>query len=161
MRTTAQVTWKGRLSFDGTAGTGFSVPLGAKRGVGGDEDGFGPMELLAVGLAGCTAMDVISILQKKRQKITNFDVKVSADRAEQHPKVFTKAVVEYVFTGHGVDESAVVRAIELSATRYCSAQAMFQEIFPISLEYSIYEEQEGGESKLVVQGSYSLPQEAV
>jgi len=161
MATTAKVTWKDRLSFDATASTGFSVPLGARREVGGDEDGFGPMEMLAVGLAGCTAMDVISILRKKRQKISDFEVEVIADRAEQHPKVFTEAGLKYLVSGHGVDESAVLRAIELSATRYCSALAMFQDIIPISLDYVIYEDQQDGERKLVAKGSYSLPQKTL
>ncbi|MFU8773586.1 MAG: OsmC family protein [Anaerolineales bacterium] len=160
MGTTAKVTWKEGLSFEGKAGSGFTMPLGARSYVGGAEDGFGPMELLATGLAGCTAMDVISILQKKRQNITDFEVNVNADRAEEHPKVFTKAVIEYLVTGHGVDESAVVRAIELSVTRYCSAHAMFKKIIPISLEYSIYEDQEDGSRKQVAKGSYTLPEEA-
>jgi putative redox protein len=160
MGTTAKVTWKGGLSFDGRAGSGFSVPLGVKS-EGSEEVGFRPMELLATGLAGCTAMDVISILEKKRQKINVFEVKVSTERANEHPKVFTKAVLVYIVTGNEVDESAVVRAIELSATRYCPAQAMFQKIFPISLHYEIYEGEDEGSRKLKFEGSYSLPEEAV
>jgi putative redox protein len=82
----AKVNWKGRLSFTGTADTGFTLPLGANPKVGGDNDGFRPMELMALSLAGCTAMDVISILTKKRQEVTGFEVQVHADRAEEHPK---------------------------------------------------------------------------
>jgi putative redox protein len=74
----ANVIWQQGLTFTGTADTGFQVPLGAASAVGGDDDGFKPMELLAVGLAGCTAMDVISILQKKRQHVTGFEVRVHA-----------------------------------------------------------------------------------
>jgi putative redox protein len=159
MGTTAKVTWKEGLSFEGKAGSGYSIPLGVKSEADDEKYGFGPMELLATGLAGCTAMDVISILEKKRQKISEFEVRVNAERAEKHPKVFTKAVLEYIVTGHEVDESAVVRAIELSATRYCPAQAMFQKIFPIELEYEIYEDQDKGGRKLISQGSYSLPEE--
>jgi putative redox protein len=136
----AKVTWRGQLSFQGTANTGFSVPLGAEAGVGGAEDGFRPLELIATGLAGCTAMDVISILQKKRQEVTAFEVRVHATRAEAHPKVFTSAEIEYHVTGRNVDEAAVLRAIELSATRYCPAQAMLSKVFPIQLKYSIYED---------------------
>jgi putative redox protein len=120
----AKVTWKGKLSFDGTADSGFSIPLGAKTEVGGDDDGFRPLELLLIGLAGCTAMDVISILQKKRQDVTGFEVKVSGTRAADHPKVFTAISIEYLVTGRGLDRESVERAVELSETKYCSAQAM-------------------------------------
>ena len=139
----AKVTWHERMTFTGTADSGFKVPLGADLSVGGDNDGFRPLELMAVSLAGCTAMDVISILQKKRQEVTGFEVKINANRAEEHPKVFTAAIIEYHVSGKNVDEKAVARAIELSATRYCPAQAMLAQVFPMALKYFLYEE--GGE----------------
>jgi putative redox protein len=148
----AKSTWKGGLSFTGTADSGFAVPLGAKAEVGGDSDGFRPMELIAIGLAGCTAMDVISILRKKRQQVTAFEVQVNAERAEKHPKVFTGAVIEYIVSGHGLTESAVKRALELSATRYCPAQTMLGAVFPIALKYYIYEDKSGDERELVQAG---------
>lgn len=157
----AKVTWKGRLSFTGTADTGFDVPLGAKASVGGDEDGFKPVELIAVSLAGCTAMDVISILSKKRQDVTAFEVQVEAERAEEHPKVITSAVVHYYITGHDVDEAAVVRSIELSATRYCPAQAMLKDVFPIELKYHIYEDEGEGQRSLLISGDYKVPDSKV
>lgn len=135
----AKVTWKGRLSFTGTADTGFSVPLGASPAVGGDNDGFRPMELIATGLAGCTAMDVISILQKKQQQVSGFEVRVQAEQASEHPHVFTHIVIEYVVSGHHVDPAAVDRAIELSATKYCSAQAMLAKVVPIEHKVTILE----------------------
>ncbi len=135
----AEVSWKGGLAFMGTSDSGFEVALGADPAVGGSGDGFRPMELMAVSLAGCTAMDVISILQKKRQEVTAFEVKVRAARAEEHPKVFTSAVIEYEVTGRGVQEAAVRRSIELSAERYCPAQGMLAKVMPIELEYVIYE----------------------
>ena len=76
------------MTFTGTADSGFSVPLGGNPKFGGDNDGFRPMELIATGLAGCTAMDTISILQKKRQEVTDFEVNVHAERAKEHPSVF-------------------------------------------------------------------------
>lgn len=139
----AKVTWKGGLSFDGTADTGFIVPLGAEAQVGGNEDGFRPMELLITGLAGCTAMDVVSILQKKRQELTAFEVRVHAERATEHPKVIIRAVIEYTITGKSIDAAAVLRAIELSATRYCPAQAMLGKVFPMELKFHIYEDTDG------------------
>jgi len=155
----AKVTWKGGLKLDGTADTGFHVPISAAVAVGGDGQGFKPMELIATGLAGCTALDVISILQKKRQDVTDFEVQVHARRAPEHPKVFTRAVIEYIISGHGVDEAAVKRSIELSATRYCPAQAMFKDVFPIELKYSIFEAGEDGERKLIKSGEYSISAE--
>ena len=133
----AKVTWKSRMTFDGTADSGFTLPLGTDPGVGGDNDGFRPLELFLVGLAGCTAMDVISILSKKRQEVTDFDVTVEAERAKEHPKVFTKVKLEYNVTGKNIDEKAVQRAIELSETRYCPAQAMLAHSVAIQSSYSI------------------------
>ena len=155
----AKVTWNGRLSFTGSAETGFELPLGAEAGVGGDNDGFRPMELIVTGLAGCTAMDVISLLKKKKQQITAFEVRVHAERASEHPKVITSAVIEYTLSGQAIDEAAVLRAIELSAVRYCPAQAMFAQIFPITLKYLIYEDMDG-QPRLVKSGEYQTVQAA-
>lgn len=157
----AKVTWHGRLTFTGSADSGFEVPLGSDPAVGGDNDGLRPMEMLAIGLAGCTAMDVISILLKKRQEVTQFEVQVHAERATEHPKVFTNAVVEYLVTGRNVEEEAVARAIELSAVRYCPAHAMFSKLFPIELKYHIFEEQGDGQRALVKSGVYTPVQEQV
>ena len=153
----ATVAWRQGLSFTGKADTGFEVPLGADPEVGGANDGFRPLELMAVSLAGCTAMDVISILTKKKQEVTAFEVKVHAKQAEEFPKVFTQAVITYLVTGHGVDEAAVLRAIELSATKYCPAQAMLGKVVPMELVYEIYEEENNGKPRLATQGKYQPP----
>jgi len=150
----ANVTWHQGMSFSGTADSGFKVPLGTGAEVAGSAGGFRPLELMAVSLAGCTAMDVISILEKKKQAVTAFEVKVDADRADQHPMVFTHAVITYVVTGHAVDVSAVVRAIELSTTKYCPALAMLGKVFPIELVYEIYEDTSDGKLVLVKNGEY-------
>jgi putative redox protein len=135
----AKVIWQQGLTFTGTADSGFSVPLGADPGVGGAGDGFRPLELMAVSLAGCTAMDVISILKKKRQDVTAFEVSVHAERAQEHPRVFTQIKVEYLVTGHHVEQAAVERAMELSKTTYCPAQAMLARVAEIELSYQIIE----------------------
>ena len=155
----AKVTWQENMAFTGTADSGFNIQLDAKQEVGGEGKGFVPMELMAVSLAGCTAMDVISILRKKRQDVTDFEVQVEAPRAEQHPKVFTRATIDYIVTGHNVDEKAVVRAIELTAKSYCPAQAMLGKAMPIDLRYQIFEDA-GGEKKLVAEGVYA-PEKAL
>jgi putative redox protein len=136
----AKATWRKGLSFTGSAaGSGFTLPLGADPQVGGVNDGFRPLELLAVGLAGCTAMDVISILEKKRQPVTAFEVRVHTDLAEEHPHVFTKVLIEYVVTGKGVEREAVERAVGLSETKYCSAMAMLRKAAPIQSRITIVE----------------------
>jgi putative redox protein len=135
----ANVKWQQRMTFTGTADTGFSVPLGAIPAVGGDNDGFKPIELMLVSLAGCTAMDVISILQKKRQDVHAFDVRVQADRKEDHPKVFTHITLEFIITGKDIDEPSVRRAVDLSAEKYCAAQAMLSPVVPIEHKITIHE----------------------
>jgi putative redox protein len=148
----AEVIWKGRLTFTGNADSGFEVPLGSYPEVGGDDDGFRPMELMALSLAGCTAMDVISILTKKRQEVNDFRVKVKADRSDQHPKVFTRAKIEYHISGKDIQENAVTRSIELSADAYCPAQAMLGEVIPLELCYLIYEGDKIEDADLVLEG---------
>jgi putative redox protein len=150
----AQVQWKGRLTFQGTADSGFEVPLGSYPEVGGDDDGFRPMELMALSLAGCTAMDVISILNKKREKVSDFQVKVKTERAKEHPKVFTKATIEYHVAGTEVAENSLTRAMELSADAYCPAQAMLGKVIPLELTYFIYEGESISTADLVIEGHY-------
>ena len=135
----AKVTWQGNLTFEGTANSGFKVSLGTEPEVGGNNDGFKPMELLLTGLAGCTAMDVISILKKKKQDVTDFEVKAHADRAQDHPRVFTHIVLEYIITGHHVDPVAVQRSIELSEIKYCPAQAMLKKAVAIEHKITLLE----------------------
>jgi len=132
------VTWRRGLSFTGTADSGFQVPLGADASVGGDNDGFRPLELMAVSLAGCTAMDVISILRKKGQEVDAFEVRVHSERAEEHPRVFTKMHITYVVSGRAIDQAAFERAIELSVTRYCPAQAMLSKAVQITHAHEIH-----------------------
>ncbi len=149
----AKVTWQENMVFTGEAESGFTIQLDAKKEVGGEGRGFVPMELMALSLAGCTAMDVISILRKKRQDVTNFEVRVDAPRAETHPKVFTRATIDYLVTGHNVEEAAVLRALQLTAESYCPAQAMLGKVMPIELRYQVFEDM-AGENKLVAEGVY-------
>jgi putative redox protein len=135
----ATVTWKGRMTFEGTSDSGFKVPLGTISETGGDNDGFRPLELFAVGLAGCTGMDVISILAKKRMEVKTFEIKVHADRAIEHPKVFTNILIEYIISGHQLGREWVEKAVELSETKYCPAQAMLVKAVSISHKIAIIE----------------------
>ena len=135
----SKVVWKGRMAFTGSSDSGYLIPLDAKKRAGGHEMGFQPLQLFAIGLVGCTGMDVISILQKKRQEVTEFEVSAHIERAEEHPKVFTKIVIEYKVTGKGIDQQSVERAVELSETRYCPAQAMLEKAAEITHKITILE----------------------
>jgi putative redox protein len=135
----AKVKWHGNMSFTGSADTGFELPLDSHPDVGGNNQGFRPMELMALSLAGCTGMDVISILRKKRQDVVDFEVRVHTEQQEEHPHVFTLMAVEYVVKGRGVDPKAVARAIELSSTKYCPAQAMLGQVTRVETSYTIQE----------------------
>jgi putative redox protein len=129
--------WKQGLSFKGNApGSGFSLDIDGEPEVGGG-GGLTPMELLALGLAGCTAMDVISILQKKRQEVSAFAVHVKTQRKEEHPKVWTHALIEYIVTGKNIDPAAVERAIQLSSEKYCPAQNMLKQTVQIETRYEV------------------------
>ena len=146
------LAWKGGLAFEGVADSGFMQTLDAEEAVGGNNSAARPMEFIAMGLAGCTGMDVISILQKKRQPVVGFQVKAHLRREHEHPKVFSSAVIEYLVTGKNVDEAAVLRAIELSAEKYCPVHTMLSKAFPIQMIYKIFDE-DG--NTLLKQGSYT------
>lgn len=120
----AKAIWKGGMAFTGVNDEGYLVPMDSSAKAGGRDLGFRPLQLLAIGLAGCTGMDVISILQKKRQDVTGFQVNAEVERAAEHPKVFTKIILTYTVKGKNLDLQAVERAVELSETKYCGAQAM-------------------------------------
>jgi len=116
---TALVRWDGEMHLLAEAGSGCRLEMDD----GGGRPGFSPSELLVVGLAGCTALDVVSILAKKRQKVATYEVAVVGERREAHPKVFTDMTVEHRVDGDPLDPEAVRRAIELSATKYCTVTA--------------------------------------
>jgi putative redox protein len=149
------LNWKGRMFFEGVSETGFVQKMDAEEAAGGQNGAARPMEFIAIGLAGCTGMDVISILQKKKQPVTDFQVQVHAPRSEDHPKVFSSAVIEYRVSGRDVDETALLRAIELSAEKYCPAQAMLGKAFPMQLIYKIFDD-DG--TTLIKQGEYIAKQ---
>ncbi len=136
----AEVMWTGPgLRLLGDVEDGPAIVVDSKGGTYGTHTGLTPMELVLLGLAGCTAMDVISIMAKKRQPLTNLQVKVEAELAEEYPKVFTKIRVEYIAYGHELDEQALISAIKLSEESYCSVQGMLKEVAEISSTYRFVE----------------------
>ncbi|HOU12552.1 MAG TPA: OsmC family protein [Anaerolineae bacterium] len=138
--TNVQVTWMGPgMRMVGDVEGGPAIILDSSSPEYGTHSGPSPMELLLLGLAGCTAMDVISIMAKKRQPMTNLQIKVQGERADTHPRIWTKIHLEYIAYGQGVSETALARAIELSESTYCSVHAMLSKAAEITTSYRIVE----------------------
>jgi putative redox protein len=127
------------MHFTGTLDT-YTIELDAAAEAGGMGAGPQPVRLLLLAIAGCTAMDVLSILRKKRQRISGLQVSVSGARAAEHPRVYSAISITYTVTGTAVDAQAVARAIELSETRYCPAIAMLGATAPITSRFEIAED---------------------
>ena len=119
----AHATWGGGMRFDITTGSGHTLTLDVAEQDGGQNSGPTPTDLLVVGLAGCTGMDVISVLAKMLQELTRLEISVHGVRQDEHPQVFRDITVEYVFTGRSLRAESVQRAIELSETKYCTVGA--------------------------------------
>ena len=130
--------WKGDAAFNGFNPAGVTVQMGPYKG----EPGISPMEMLLLGVAGCTGMDIISILGKKRQIINRFDVQVRGKRAEAHPRVYTEIEVIYHLWGDQIDQKAVEQAIQLSHDKYCSASAMLSAAAKLSTQYVLHNTEE-------------------
>lgn len=126
--------WLGENAFEGKNPSGGCVQLGTWHG----QNGISPMELLLIGVAGCTGMDIVSILEKQRQKMLGFKLLVRGKRANEFPKVYTEIDVVYLLVGEQLDPTAVERAIQLSEEKYCSASAMMRPTAKIRSYYRIY-----------------------
>jgi putative redox protein len=127
----------GSIGLLGKADSGHWVPMDASPKVGGYSGATGPLELVLIGLGGCTGMDVLSILAKKRVKVDDFEVEVEADRAEEHPKTLRDIKIKFIIYGEGIKDKDVARAIELSETTYCSVAAMLRDHTTIETSYEI------------------------
>ena len=120
----ARARWVEGMAFMGEAGSGHAVMMDGAPEYGGRNIGIRPMEMLLIGLAGCTGFDVVSILKKGRESVTGCDVEVEAQRAETDPKVFTKIHLSYRISGKGLSRDKAERAVTLSKEKYCSASIM-------------------------------------
>ena len=127
------------ITFAGKAGSNNWVMMDGPADFGGSGAAIRPKELLLLSLGGCTGSDVASILQKKRVKLDGFEMNIEADMSEDHPKVYTKINIEYVFYGKDIKEADVERAIELSQTKYCGVTAMLQKAMEITHSFRIEE----------------------
>jgi len=139
MASKARIKWIEGSRFIGESGSGHAVVMEGLPAEGEVAVGIRPMEMLLLGMGGCTAIDVISILQKAREHVTDCVAEIEADRAETVPKVFTKIHVHFIVTGRGLKDSAVDRAIKLSAEKYCSASLMLGKTATITHDYEIRE----------------------
>jgi putative redox protein len=125
------------MSFVGESGSGHSVVMDGAPDAGGRNLGVRPMEMLLLGLGGCTAFDVISILRKSRQQMVDCEVELEAERAEDIPKVFTRIHVHFIVSGKDLDQNRVARAVELSADKYCSASRMLAKTAEITHDFEV------------------------
>lgn len=135
----AKIKWVDNVMFVGESGSGHSVVMDGPPESGGQNLGIRPMEMLLLGLGGCTSFDVLSILKKSRQNVMDCVAEITAERAETEPKVFTKIHVHFIVTGKDIKEKQVQRAIELSAEKYCSASIMLAKSAEVTHDYEIVE----------------------
>jgi len=136
----ANVKWVSGLSLMGKGGSNHWIPMDANEELGGFNAASRPMELFLIGLGGCTGMDVLSILKKKRIPLTDFEIQVEAEQAEDYPKIFTKIKIHFIVHGKNINKIDVERAIELSETKYCSASAMLRKTAQMETSYQIIED---------------------
>ena len=133
----ATVSWVKERTFLGESGSGHAVVMDGAPESGGRNLGCRPMEMMLLGLGGCTAFDVVMILEKSREKVTRCEVALEAERAGEDPKVFTRVKLTYTLSGENLKPATVERAIQLSSDKYCSASKMFEKTAVITHEWKI------------------------
>ncbi len=133
----ARISWQEGVSFRGETDSGHTVLMDGAQEAGGKNLGPRPMEMILLGLGGCTAFDVVLILRKSRQMVTDCQIEIEAQRAPTDPKVFTRIHLHFIVTGKELNPQQVERAINLSAEKYCSASMMLRETVNITHDYMI------------------------
>lgn len=136
--TVVEITLRDGMRFDALGTDGVAVSLDSDAVHGGSGAGLRPMELLLVALGGCSAMDVITILRKKRQEVTEYRVEVGGVQAQEYPHVFTAITMRHILHGSNLADEAVRRSIELSESKYCSAYAMLKQVADITSSFEIH-----------------------
>ena len=132
-----RVKWLDNMSFVGESPSGHSVVMDGPPEAGGRNLGVRPMEMLLLGLGGCSSFDIVSMLKKGKQDIIDCEVEISAERADTEPKVFTKIHLHFIISGNDLSEKRVKRAIELSAEKYCSASIMLGKTAEVTHDYEL------------------------
>lgn len=135
----ARVKWHEGMAFIAESGSGHALVLDGPPDIGGKNLGVRPMEMILLGMGGCTGIDVVHILKKSRQDVEDVDIRLSAERAESDPKVFTKIHVHFIITGRKLNEKQVARSVQLTAEKYCSASIMLSASVEITHGYEIIE----------------------
>ena len=135
-----KIKWMQDVSFKGSSESGHEVVLDGPKELGGKDLGMRPMEMILIGMGGCTSFDVVTILKRSRQQITGCIAEIEATRADEIPKVFTSIHIHFLIKGIDLQEKAVERAIELSANKYCSASIMLGKSVKITHDFVINEE---------------------
>lgn len=133
----ARVKWLDNMSFVGESGSGHSVVMDGPPEAGGRNLGVRPMEMILLGLGGCSAFDVVSILKKSRQDLVDCEVELQAERADTDPKVFTRINLHFIVSGRGLSDARVKKAVDLSAEKYCSASIMLGKAATITHSYEV------------------------
>ena len=133
------VNWVDGMLMVGKSHSGHSITMDGPPEIGGNNLGVRPMEMLLLGVAGCTMIDVVTTLKKMRQDFTNCETKLSAERADEHPKVFTDIHIQFIVKGQDLDPKKVEKAITLSAEKYCSASIMLGKTASITHDFEIVE----------------------
>jgi len=136
----ANITYTGGMQFVASADSGHAVVMDADADSGGNNTGSRPMELLLMGIGGCSGMDIISILRKKKQLVTGLEAQVSGTMADEYPHKYTEITIEYIVTGKALSEEAVKRAVQLSMDKYCSVKATLEGSARVTFSYRIIEE---------------------
>lgn len=136
----ARIKWVENVTFIGESGSGHAVVIDGPPEAGGRNLGVRPMEMLLLGMGACTAFDVVHILRKQRQEVSDCVAQLSAERADEEPKVFTKIHVHFVVKGRGLKPAAVERAVTLSAEKYCSASIMLGKTAQITHDFEVVDE---------------------
>ncbi len=134
-----RIKWVGEASFEAETGSGHKITLDGPPDAGGKNKGPRPMEMLLVGLGGCTSFDVVLILKRSRQDVRDCIAEISAERAETEPRVFTKIHIKFIVSGKNLDPARVERAVKLSEDKYCSASIMLAKTAEITHEIEIVE----------------------
>ncbi|SFR64364.1 OsmC family protein [Thiomicrospira sp. ALE5] len=142
MNKIATVKWVDGMSFVGETASGHAVVMDGPPDIGGKNLGPRPMEMVLLGLGGCTAVDVMMILQKGGQAVRDCRIEVSAERAETIPKVYTKIHLHYVVTGSGLQDKKVARAVNLSAEKYCSVSKMLEQAAELTHDFELVDDAE-------------------
>lgn len=133
----SKVIWAGNMQFIGQSGTGHAIVMDASPDYGGENSGMRPMELLLIGLGGCSGMDIVSILNKKKQDLRGLEIHMKGQQAEDYPKRYTQIEITFIVKGKNLSENAVKRAVELSMEKYCSVKATLEHSAKIIHSYKI------------------------